>query len=220
MERNTSSAQAEGVEQILREVKLNATVGGPLGLVTLLFGAIGIFSQLDAAFSRIWHDQTPVVHGWWSVLFDVLTNRLKAFLVLLALGLLIVILFFAGIVFTVVRDWASHHHMNISGWDELQTPITIAINALVFASLYKILPRPSVRWPHALVGGAFVALVWEVGRRMLAYVIGRANYSTYGVIGAFLAMMVWVYYASTLLFLGANGASARPPQRRRLVAAC
>jgi membrane protein len=159
---------------------------------------------LDAAFGRIWHDTTPVVHGAGRVVIDVLTNRLKGFLVLLGLGLLVVMLFFVGIALSIVRAWATAHRLWLEEWDSLQTPATALINALVFSTLYKVLPRPKVRWTHALAGGVFAASIWEIGRLLLGYVVTKANYSTYGVIGAFLAMMVWVYYASSLLFLGAQ----------------
>ncbi len=133
---------------------------------------------------------------------DVLGNRLKAFLILLGLGLLLVALFFFGMVLTVIRDRVMDTPIGEWGYRYVQIAATMLVNGLVFATLYKVLPRPSVHWLHALGGGAFVTLVWELGRLVLAYIIVRSNYGAYGVIGAFMAMMVWVYYASTLLFLG------------------
>ncbi len=201
---NAGPEMAASVRTVLSEVSVNASVGGPLGLLTLIFGAIGIFAQLDAAFGRIWHDGSERAHGIWPVIREVLGNRLKAFLILLALGLLLIALFFSNMALAVVHQRAMESELGAWGWRKLQWPLTISINTLVFACLYKTLPRPSVFWLHALGGGVFVAVVWELGRQVLAYAIVQSNYGAYGVVGAFMAMMVWVYYASILLFLGAQ----------------
>lgn len=204
LEHNTDPHFASSVQMILAEVKGNAVVGGPVGVLTLLFSSLYVFAQLDSGFSGIWHDEASQTHGIWPVVRDLLTNRLKAFLVLLGLGLLLVCLFFANMVLNIVRERMVETPLSNWGFSYLQVAGTMVVDALVFATLYKVLPRCSVRWGHALVGGAFVSAVWEGGRQLLALFIVHSNYGAYGVIGAFLAVMVWVYYASILLFLGAQ----------------
>jgi membrane protein len=204
IDHNTAPALAKSVSEILTEVKINASVGGPVSLLTLLFSAIGIFAQLDSAFGRLWHDETQRVHGAWAVVRDVLGNRLKAFLLLLGLGLLLLGLFFFGMVLSFIRDQTHELPLGDLGYRYAQIVGTMFVNAIVFATLYKVLPRPVVAWRHAMGGGVFVSIVWELGRQVLAYLIVRSNYGAYGVVGAFMAMMVWVYYASILLFLGAQ----------------
>lgn len=204
LERNTDPHFAASVQTILSEVRGNAPIGGPVGLLTLLFSSLYAFAQLDSGLARIWHADSERSHSYWSVLVNLLTNRLKAFLLLLGLGILVVMLFFANMALTIARDHTVETAWSTWGFRWLQILGTMAINALVFAALYKVLPEAKVHWRHALAGGSCVALVWEVGRQVLAFIIVRSNYGAYGVIGAFLAVMVWVYYASILLFLGAQ----------------
>lgn len=204
LERNTDPHFAASVKTILAEVKGNAAIGGPLGLITLLFSSLYAFAQLDSGFARIWHEDADRPHGYWSVILDLLTNRLKALLVLVGLGIVLVLLFFANMALSVARQHMVETPLSNWGFGWLQFLAMMLINALVFATLYKVLPHAAVRWRDALAGGVFVSIVWEIGRQVLAYFIVRSNYGAYGVIGAFLAVMVWVYYASILLFLGAQ----------------
>ena len=80
LSRSTAPALADEVQRILAEVQTRAVFNGPLGLVTLLFGAIGIFSQLESAFDRLWHDTSPHARGIRAAVRNALWNRLKAFL--------------------------------------------------------------------------------------------------------------------------------------------
>jgi membrane protein len=81
----------------------------------------------------------------------------------------------------------------------------VALNTLLFTALYKWLPRAPIRWKPALCGGLFAALAWELGRQLLAsIVIGQKYTNAYGVVGAFIAILLWCYYAATIVFLGAE----------------
>jgi uncharacterized BrkB/YihY/UPF0761 family membrane protein len=64
------------------------------------------------------------------------------------------------------------------------------------------MPRQRVRWTHALSGGLVVAVVWQFGSQLLSRFILGGNYSAYGVVGSFIAVMLWVYCASVLLYVG------------------
>ena len=119
-------------------MKINAVVGGPVSLLTLLFGAVGIFAQLDNAFGRLWHDEANRAHGVWPVIRDVLGNRLKAFLVLMGLGLLLV----GALLFRHRFDGSSasalHGDGRLGEWGYryVQISATMLVNGLVFATLY------------------------------------------------------------------------------------
>ena len=78
------------------------------------------------------------------------------------------------------------------------------MNGPLFAVIYRVLPNVEVRWGEAARGAILAAALWEIGRRLLATVIIGTQYSVYGVVGAFIAVMLWVYYAVTVLFLGAE----------------
>ena len=204
LKQNTAPALADEVRSILAEVQTRAPVSGIVGLVTLLFGAIGIFSQLESAFDRIWHDANPHSRGVWSAIRNALWNRLKAFLTLFGLGLLVIVAFIADLVLTAVKN--STHRIVVAqwAWNDLQFFLSIGLNTIMLTLLYRLIPRVAVRWRDAFYGGITVALVWQLGSQAVSWFIVGGNYSAYGVIGSFIAVMLWVYCASILLFFGAQ----------------
>jgi len=71
--------------------------------------------------------------------------------------------------------------------------------------IYRTIPKPNVRWQEALRGGILAALLWEAGRQALTAYLTRLNYpNAYGVIGSFLAVMLWAYYGSLVILFGAE----------------
>jgi membrane protein len=84
------------------------------------------------------------------------------------------------------------------------TLVTATLNCLLFAAIYRILPKTSVRWRNAAAGGLLTAFTWQIGQRVLESIMISNNYSAYGVVGSFLAVMLWMYYASAVVLLGAE----------------
>ena len=82
--------------------------------------------------------------------------------------------------------------------------MTVGLNCLLFTVIYKILPKAAVRWRDAAAGGLLTALTWQIGQRVLESIVISNNYSAYGVVGSFLAVMLWMYYASAVILLGAE----------------
>lgn len=192
------------VENILQGIQLRASFNSVVGPLILLFGAIGIFSQLEFAFDRLWLQITPHEHGAWPAIRNALWNRLKAFLTLIALGVMVLIAFLADLMLAGFETWAADWALGSSFWRNLQLGLSVALNALAFTLLYKLVPRVRVRWLHAAAGGLLVALLWQLGSQLVSRFLIGGHYSAYGVVGSFIAMMLWVYCASILLFLGAQ----------------
>jgi membrane protein len=172
----------------------------------LLIGAIGIFSQLETAFDRLWHAVTPHERGVRAAITNALWNRLKAFLTLIGLGLVVIVAFVAQLVLSAVQGWAEEEHLSwaIILWPRIQIALSLLLNACALALVFKMIPRAAVRWLDALIGGLAVAVSWQIGAQIVSRYIVGGHYTAYGVVGSFIAMMLWVYCASILLFLGAQ----------------
>jgi len=192
--------------KVFDEVRDKAAIGGPVGLITLLVAGLAMFSQFDHAFDRIWNIEPKSDRGLWHSVWLALRKRLKAFVMLLALGAVVVVVFVAGAVLTTVEQVSSDllpWSKNISWLAELAA--SLVLNAAAFTLVYRWIPKVEVDWRHALAGGLFAALAWEVGRQVLAnYVIGNRYASAYGILGTFLAIMLWAYYAVSVLFFCAE----------------
>jgi len=202
---NASPWLAARLSDLLAGVEERAGVSGPIGIFTLLLAAIGAFMQFENMFDRIWGSaDTGPAKGWLATLGSALYDRFSAFLMLLAVGGLIMLLFFADFVLAAVRPYVVEFPAGVTAWRWGQSGLTIVFNSLLFAIIYKTLPKAPVPWRPALVGGLAVALVWELGQQVLAMFVIGENYTAYGLVGSFIAIMIWAYYASAIVFLGAE----------------
>jgi membrane protein len=203
---STAPALADEVSRLLTGVQLNAPGVTFVGWFILLLASIGIFSQLESAFDRIWHANGPQHRGVRGAIRNALWNRLKAFLTLMGLGLVVILAFAADLILSAIRNWGEQEQLNWTSsllpWLHLAT--SASLNALVLALVYKMIPRVTVRWRHAFIGGFAVAIIWQVGSQLVSRFIVGGHYTAYGVVGSFIAVMLWVYCASILLFLGAQ----------------
>jgi membrane protein len=196
---------ASQVKTALSSLGTRAIFNGPVGLITLLLASLGVFAYFDAAFDRIWNLPQAESSGVISSILRILKNRFRAFVYMLGLGLLIIAGFLISMSLATAQTMASDAlPISSTVWDLFTVVVAVVINWLLFTLLYKLLPKAPVPWRYAAAGGLLASVVWEIGRRILAAFVIGSHYSVYGVVGAFIAIMLWVYYASATVFLGAE----------------
>jgi membrane protein len=203
---NMSEQLATNVEQSFSLVQSKSAINGPVGLVTILITALAAFAQLDTAIDRIAGNARGASKSVFASALALVVQRGRAFLVLLGLGAVVILVFLAGMVIAAVQTHASvvvPQAEMLS--DALQIGVTLAINAGIFTLLFRLLPKDPAGWGDSFSGGLLTAAAWEIGRQLLAIFIARGKYaSAYGVIGAFLAILLWCYYAVTIVLIGAE----------------
>jgi len=209
----------EQVAQVLNQLKSQSLVGGPFGVLAAILAAIAVFAQLDRGFDRIWRIQSVRGQTLKTTVLGVLRHRLLAFSMLVGLGGMLVALFVAGMVFAQVRTFAGSTIPSLSivfNW--MQLAFVVLANAALFTMVYKWLPKKHVEWNEAVRGGLLVAVIWELGRVVLGFfLIGMRYTSAYGVIGSFIAILLWCYYGMSIFFFGAEYVQVL--QRKRNLAA-
>ncbi len=205
---------ADQLQVILMAVRGQAAVGGTLGVVTLMLAALGVFAQLETIFDSIWGDAEKPAGDWRTTLGTILYERLVAFLMLLGISGLVILLFAANIVLSGVKYFYTNLPLGQATWIAVQWLTTILINAASLGLVYRTIPRAMVRWRDALCGGLLAALVLQIGQHFLVLFLIGGHYSVYGVVGSFIAVMVWFYYASAVVFFGAELVRALGPTNR------
>ena len=201
----TSPTLGKQVEQLLAGVRTRAFIGGPVGLVVLLFAAITIFYHFELSFERIWRVTDRTSKGILAAVRDVLFHRLKAFLMLLSVGGLVICNFISGMALSAATALTSDLIPQVNWlWRFAPIVLSVSLNFLSFTLVYKTLSKGPVRWKEASDGGLIAAVIWEIGRQTLAALVIGDKYGAYGVIGSFIALMLWVYYSSAVVFLGAE----------------
>jgi membrane protein len=205
---NFSPKLGETIEQLLEVLKDRAGTATGIGLVTLLFGASGVFQQLDASFNKIWKaPKKTESSGIVATVTTVLREKLFSFGMVLSVGfLMLVSLALTGVSQALLG--ALQHIPIIGGLFGYLAGLllTVSISTIVFALLFKYLPSTRVRWGDVWLGALLTAIIWEIAKRLLALYIEYTSrsFSAYGAIGTLLVLMIWVYFSSQVLFLGAE----------------
>lgn len=201
---------ADAVRTILenasaREGNLASTI---IGAVALVIGATTVFAQLQNALNLIWKVKAdPEQSSIWRVLFV----RALSLGMLLAIGfLLLVSLLLSAFLSTL---WSSLPGVSVL-WPIVDFAISLAVIALLFALIYKVVPDVHIAWKDAWMGAAFAAALFAVGKFALSVYIGRAGVaSSYGAAGSIVVLLLWVFYSAQILLLG--GEFAQVYARRR-----
>lgn len=193
------------IQAVLEPVKRKALVSGPLGLATLLFTSILIFAQFENAFDHIWNIQPKEGRGLIRIVLDVLIYRLRAFLMLALLGLLLLLILLGGIAIAWLRKYTEEIlPFQDRLWQLAHVGGSLVLNVAVFTVLYRFLPKVNIRWSEALRGAIVAGILWGIATQVLAVILVGEKYSAYGVIGSFIAVMLWAYVAAAVIFLGAE----------------
>jgi membrane protein len=171
-----------------------------LGIIMLLFGAMGLFGQLQDALNTVWEVQPKPGRGLWGIIQDrflSLTMVLgTAFLLLVSLLISAAIAAMAGVL-GLGQASAIGHIINIV--------VSLIVITLLFAMIYRFLPDAKVAWKDVWLGAAITALLFVIGKFLLGLDLGHSAVgSTYGAAGSFAVLLIWVYYAAQIFLYGAE----------------
>ncbi|MFZ5547575.1 MAG: YihY/virulence factor BrkB family protein [Pseudomonadota bacterium] len=192
------------VQQLIESV--NRPTGGilatALGLLLMLVGATTVFAELQSALDRIWRAPPRRQAGLWRLL----RARVLSFGLILGLGfLLIVSLVLSAALSALQRWWAGW----FGGWEVALEAFnlvgSLALMTLMFAMIYKIMPRVRVAWSDVWVGALVTSGLITIGRVLIGLYLGTGMVTSgFGAAGSLVAMLVWVYYSAQIFLLGAE----------------
>jgi membrane protein len=205
---------ADQVRQAYDAAKGAAPTGLTIGLLALVVTSIAIFVQVDYAFDRIWHLGTVRQETWLQWGMRHVVARFKALVMLLAVGAFLLAALIISTIWSGVQTFLAEHNVEPLISRLTGIGINVALNYFIFAFMYKFVPKPTIKWREAFAAGFVAAPLWEVGRQLLSIYFLRLNNSTaYGVIGSFMAIMLWAYYAMLVVLFGAEYVRVRQHER-------
>lgn len=196
---------AKQIQETIRGAALSessyfATV---VGIITLLFGATSVFSEIQDSINHIWKLKSkPRGTGFLKMLF----NRLLSFSLVVSLGfLLLVSLLINGLMdILITRLTSMFPELTVIVVYAVNIIITFGITALLFALIFKVLPDARIKWRHVRAGAITTAILFMFGKFLIGYYLGHSKLSsTYGTAGSVIVMLLWVYYSSMILYFGA-----------------
>ena len=173
-----------------------------VGVVTILFGATGVFVQLQGSLNRVWNVKAKPEKGLWSFL----RSRVISFGMVLGIGFLLLVSLVVSAAVSTLGTWASGL---LPGTEVLFQVLTFALSfalmSVLFAMIFKVLPDVEIRWRDVWVGAVATALLFTLGKFLIGLYIGKsAVASTYGAAGSLVVLLLWIYYSSQILFFGAE----------------
>ncbi|HEX6644679.1 MAG TPA: YihY/virulence factor BrkB family protein [Gemmatimonadales bacterium] len=174
-----------------------------LGVGALLFGATGALLQLQSALNRAWEVESK-------------GGGIRAFIGkrVFSLGILMAIAFFL-LVSLAVSAALSALGDRLAGYlpDGISTPVLFVVNSvlslvvigLLFAVMFKVLPDAEIEWRDVWVGAGVTALLFMVGKFLIGFYLGKSNPGeAYGAAGSLAVLLLWIYYSSIIVLLGAE----------------
>jgi membrane protein len=174
-----------------------------LSVATLLFGATGVFYQLQQILNKMWEVKPKPKQKMLKLVRD----RVFSFGLILVIGFLLLVSLVLSAAITAVNDWFSSYiseGMNVL-FKGLDIIVSLGVITVLFASIYKFLPDAKIRWRDVWVGAVLTAVLFVIAKFGLGVYFGKSNPgSTYGAAGSIILIMLWVSYAGLILLFGAE----------------
>ncbi len=174
-----------------------------IATVLLIFGATSVFYQLQMSLNTIWQVKPKPKKS----LLKYLRDRVLSFGLIIAIGFLLLVSFgisaaLAGFSQYLAQFISKDSVILLSALDIV---LSLIVTTFLFALIFKVLPDASINWGDVWVGSGVTAALFIVSKYLIGLYLSKSNIaSTYGAAGFIVLILLWVYYSSIMLFLGAE----------------
>jgi membrane protein len=206
LEESLSPDVAAQIDETLRQLAESRAGAGIIGFLLLALTASRVFGELDKAFQVIWNlkDQKKPESGIVSTIRTAALKKLLAFGLVLSCAVLLMIFLLAGVIIDLLRTFVPDLPGSELLWQVIYIGVSLGLLTLAFMLLFKFLPDTQVAWGDVWPGALLTSLLFILLLEFSSSYIGRGNYQAYGVVGSIMALLVWIFLSSTVLFLGAE----------------
>lgn len=183
-------------------VEGSSRIGAIIGGITLLFGATGVFAEIQGSINDIWEVKAKPKRGW----VKLIQNRVLSFSVIMSLVFVLLV----SLSITTVID--SFNNQLTAMFSDLalivvyviNQSVTLLIVTAIFAVIFKVLPDAEIRWRDVIGGSITTALLFMIGKFIISFYIGRTDLgTTYGAAASIVVVLLWTYYSTMILYFGA-----------------
>jgi membrane protein len=180
----------------------NGGIASVISVVVLLFGASGVFTQLQDALNTVWEVQPKPGQG----IATMLRQRFLSFSMVLVIGFLLLVSLVLSAGLTALSSYMSHLLPGLDFvWQMANYVISFVVITFLFALIYKFLPDVKITWNDVLIGAIITSVLFVIGKFFLGLYLGQGTFaSTYGAAGSLVVLLAWVYYSAQIIFFGAE----------------
>jgi membrane protein len=201
----TIGPEAAGVVEtavINSQIDQSGILPALLGIAATVVGATTVFAQMQASLNQIWDvAPKPTASSMWVFV----KSRLMSLTIVLAIGFTLMVSLVLSVALRAVMAFAEGW-LPVPAWAMVGTELSLSLFVVtfLFAAIFKILPDVLLSWRDVLLGAFITALLFTVGRSLIAiYLAYTATASAYGAAGSLALLLLWVNYSSMILLFGA-----------------
>ncbi len=179
-----------------------STIATIIGVALALFGASGVFGQLQDALNTSWDVKAKPTRGIWGFL----RNRFLSFAMV---GGVCFLLLVSLTLESLLKAFSHYVQSVLPGGLMVAMSVYLifdfAVITLLFAMIFKFLPDAKIQWRDVWIGAVMTAILFGIGKWLLGLYLGSgAAGSAYGPASSLITLLLWVYYSSQILLFGAE----------------
>lgn len=176
-------------------------LAGSFALITLVVSASGVFGEMRSTLNQIWR-----VHQTDTELSALVKARIASLGLVASLGFLLLVSLAASSAISALSDTINRYMpFGTVLAAIINAVVSIALLAILFAAIYKLLPDRSLAWRDVRFGAVTTAILFTIGKSLIAWYLGTsAVASSYGAAGSLIVLLLWVFYSSATFLFGAE----------------
>jgi membrane protein len=178
----------------------NGILGTVLGLIMLVFGATGVFGQLQDALDTIWDVKPKAGRGLWGIIRD----RVLSFSMVLGIAFLLLMSLVVSAALTATMSLFGDFKSGIIG-QVITTAIDLTVVTGLFAMIYRFLPDAKIAWKDVWFGAIVTSVLFAIGKLAIGLYLGSSGVASgFGAAGSLAVLLVWLYYSAQIFLFGAE----------------
>lgn len=199
------ASTAAQIQEIIKNIRVSGETTFALvaSIVTVVVGATTVFIEIQDSLNMIWKLKAKPKRGWVAFL----KNRLLSGSLIISVGFLLIVSLVVNGAINALMGLIARRLGEVT--EVLMIVVNLVINFVVivalFGIIFKFLPDARIKWKHVRTGAIFTAILFMIGRYLIGlYIQYSATESTYGAAGSIIVLLLWIYYSSVILYIGAE----------------
>lgn len=200
---------AEYIDSLLRGIELQniSLFAAVVSAVIMVFGAMGVFSELDKDLDELW-DVVPVQKikkSWIASVVSAIRSKIIALSFIPILGILLFVFIIVALAFSSIKAYVAFLPIFATLIQIAQIIVPLILGTLLFAIVYRILPSRRLPWSVVLLGALVTTLLFIIGNVcIITYIQVFLHINVFGAAASLVGLLVWVYYSAQVFFIGAS----------------
>jgi len=173
-----------------------------MGIGLLAFSATTVFVALQDGLNMLWSVKPRPKNAYLRFALD----RLLSFGVVLAFGFIMIVFLIIDTLLAFLKNFMEREFSGfvVESVDLLNISLSALAVMIVFSLIFKILPDANPAWKSVFLGSLLTTLLFLAGKFLIGFYLEHSPFtSTYGVAGSVVAILLWIYFSTLLLFIGA-----------------